>query len=133
MKALRNTIVIALGLLSASAFADTTLFNCSIPSQKNTAKLKINLIEDQSADFLTVDLVEKSGTTQFYNQMNKGDATLSVEKGFLQILALTEKSSQNDEGIVLNSGFLALFKGEDETFTGLLAAKGNIYPLSCTK
>lgn len=127
-------LILASLLLGSFAFADTTLFNCVVPSQTNSVKAVITLGADQSADFVTVSLTEKKGVTQFFNQMNKGEATQSIGQGFLQMLAMTEQTGQTAEGVIVNTGFLALSKDQkSEAFSGFLTANGNIYPLSCTK
>lgn len=128
-----KSLILGSLLIGSAAFADTTLFKCVVPSQGNTVQATITLAEDTSADFVTVNLVEKTGSTQFYNQLSKGEATKSIGQGFLQMLAMTEQSGQSPDGVLVNTGFLALSKGDDGSFSGFLTAKGNIYPLSCAK
>ncbi|MDG0817050.1 hypothetical protein [Bdellovibrio svalbardensis] len=126
-------LILASLLIGSSAFADTTLFNCVVPSQSNSVKATLVMADDQSADFITVNLVEKKGTTQFYTQGDKGTLTAQIEQGFLQFMAMTEQTGQTAEGVIVNTGFLALSKDDTGAFSGFLTAKGNIYPLSCTK
>ncbi len=128
-----KTLVLASLLISSSAFADTTLFNCTVPSSTNSVKATFVMADDQSSDFITLNLVEKSGTTQFYTQGDKGSLTAQIGQGFLQFMAMTEKTGQTAEGVIVNTGFVALSKEADGTFGGFLTAKGNIYPLACTK
>ncbi|HWU43752.1 MAG TPA: hypothetical protein VN132_09950 [Bdellovibrio sp.] len=126
-------IIFASILFASTAFADTTLLNCVVPSKTNSVKAVITLGDDQSADFLTVNLTEQKGTSQFYNQMDKGEVGKSMDQGFLNTLAMTEQTGQTPDGVIVNTGFLALSKGQDGSFSGFLTAKGNIYPLNCAK
>lgn len=128
-----KSLILASLLIGSSAFADTTLFNCVVPSQTNAVKLTVSLGDDQSNDFVTVSLVEKTGTTQFFTQSDKGSIQASINQGFLQFLAMTEKTGQTADGVITNTGFFALNADQKGAFSGFLTANGNIYPLSCTK
>ncbi len=66
----------------------------------------------------------------FFSQLDKGDVDSQLKNGFLNIMALTEKTSVED-GVIKNTGFLGLGKQSDGSFNGFLAAQGNIYPLAC--
>ncbi len=129
MKKLLMASLIVLG--SSSAMANT-LLNCVVPSETNAVKMNIELIEDQSSDFVVVSLVERAKTSQFFSQMDKGSVADQMKNGYLQLLALTEQTSQVD-GVITNTGFLGLGLEADGSFGGFLAANGNIYPLTCTK
>ena len=78
---MKKLILASLVLAGSSAFADTTLFKCVVPSATNSVKLNVTLADDQSVDFVTLTLTEKAGTTQFFNQMEKGEASKAVEIG----------------------------------------------------
>ncbi|KYG67649.1 hypothetical protein [Bdellovibrio bacteriovorus] len=127
---MKSLIVAALVLMGSSAMAET-IFNCAVPESKFVS-MNIDLADDQSADFVTVSLSEKSKQSIFFSQMDKGAVTEQLNNGFLQLLALTDKSAQED-GVIKNTGFLAIGKEADGSFGGFLAANGNIYPLSCSK
>ncbi|KHD88930.1 MAG: hypothetical protein OM95_05500 [Bdellovibrio sp. ArHS] len=127
---MKKLIVAALVLMGSSAMADTVL-NCAVP-ESQFVSLNIDLADDQSVDFVTVSLSEKTKQSIFFSQMDKGTVVEQMNNGFLQLLALTDKSAQED-GVIKNTGFLALGKEANGSFGGFLAANGNIYPLSCTK
>ncbi|MEK2644130.1 hypothetical protein [Bdellovibrio sp. BCCA] len=127
---MKKLIVAALVLIGSSAMADTTVLKCVVP-ESTSVSLNIDLADDQSADFVIVSLNEKSAQSVFFSQMDKGTVAAQIQNGFLNLLALTDKSSQED-GVIKNTGFLGLGKEADGSFGGFLAANGNIYPLSCT-
>jgi hypothetical protein len=128
---MKKLVLAALVLISSSAMADTTVFNCKVPDSQNVS-LTITLGADQSVDFVTVSLVnKKTGAATFFSQMDKGSVAQQIQAGYLNLLALTDKSAQ-DDGVIMNTGFLGLSADNGE-FSGFLAANGNIYPLSCTK
>ncbi|ASD64936.1 hypothetical protein [Bdellovibrio bacteriovorus] len=129
---MKKLLMAALVLFGSSAMADTRIMTCVVPSETNAVTLAIDLADDQSADFVMVNLIERSSNMMFFSQMDKGTIAQQLQNGFLNILALTEKSSQVD-GVIKNTGFLGLSLESDGTFGGFLAANGNIYPLSCTK
>lgn len=129
MKKLLMASLIVLG--SSSAMANT-LLSCVVPSETNVVTMNIELMEDQSSDFVVVTLVNRSATSQFFSQMDKGAVADQMKNGYLQLLALTEQTSQVD-GVITNTGFLGLGLEQDGSFGGFLAANGNIYPLTCTK
>lgn len=128
-----KALVLVSLLIGSSAFADTTLFNCAVPSKTNVVKATVLMADDQSNDVIIVNLVEKTGTTQLYTQGDKGSMTGQIAQGYLQFMALTEQTAQSADGVILNTGFFALSKDDKGIFSGFLTAKGNIYPLSCTK
>lgn len=126
--------VLATVLLASFAQAETTLMKCVVPVEGANAVVtgEVTLGDDASSDFLTLTIVNKSETFQFFSQMEKGEVAEQMKQGFLQLLAMTEKTGQVD-GVIVNTGFLALNQDAPGAFSGFLAAKGNIYPLSCTK
>lgn len=127
---MKKFIAAALILVGSSAMADTTIFKCEVPGSKFVS-MSIDLADDQSADFVTIYLNEKNSQSVFFSQMDKGSVADQLQNGFLNLLALTDKSAQED-GVIKNTGFLGLGKESDGSFGGFLAASGNIYPLSCT-
>nr|BFD65577.1 hypothetical protein HAGR004_05990 [Bdellovibrio sp. HAGR004] len=129
---MKKLIMAALVLMGSSAMADTTIMKCVVPSESNAVTLTVELADDQSVDFVVVNLVERAKTAVFFSQMDKGTVAQQIQNGFLNLLALTDKSSQVD-GVITNTGFLGLSLENDGVFGGFLAANGNIYPLSCTK
>ncbi|WII70647.1 hypothetical protein QJS83_09270 [Bdellovibrio sp. 22V] len=126
---MKKLVMAALILMGSSAMADTTVLKCAVP-ESTFVSLNIDLADDQSVDFVMVNLNEKSKQSVFFSQMEKGTVAAQIGAGYLQLLALTDKSAQED-GVIKNTGFLALGKEADGTFGGFLAANGNIYPLSC--
>lgn len=128
---MKSFILAALLLSGTSVFADTQLMTCKV--QNSTfVSLNVTLGDDQTVDFVTIVLGEKAKQTVFFSQMDKGSVQDQLNNGYLNLLALTEKSAQVD-GVIVNTGFLGLGKEADGSFGGFLAAQGNIYPLSCTK
>ena len=128
---MKSFIVAALIFAGTSAFADTQVLSCKVPNSTSVS-LNITLADDQAVDFVTVVLAEKAKQVLFFSQMDKGTVQDQLNNGYLNLLALTEKSAQVD-GVIINTGFLGLSKDTDGSFGGFLAAQGNIYPLACTK
>ncbi|QDK36557.1 hypothetical protein [Bdellovibrio sp. NC01] len=128
-----KSLILASLLIGSSAFADTTLFNCVVPAQTPSVKATVVLADDQSADFVTLTVVEKKGTSTFFFQGDKGSVTEQVKAGSLQFLAMTEQSAQGADGVIVNTGLFSINADQKGAFSGLLLAKGNIYPLSCSK
>ncbi|MNJ92770.1 hypothetical protein D3C87_104440 [compost metagenome] len=117
-------------LASAAQAADTTLFKCVVDNNPVVVSFDVTLGSDVSADFVTMSLAEKSSSSVFFSQLEKGEVAEQMKNGYLNLLALTEKSGQVD-GVIVNTGFLALNQESAGVYSGLLIAKGNIYPLSC--
>ena len=128
---MKKMIAAALILMGSSAMADTTVLKCVVPGSTSVT-LNVDLADDQSVDFVIVSLSEKKSQSTFFSQMDKGTVAAQLQNGFLNLLALTDKSAQED-GVIKNTGFLGLGQENDGSFGGFLAANGNIYPLSCTK
>lgn len=127
---MKKAIFAALVLMGTSAMADTTVLKCVVP-ESSSVSLTVDLADDQSVDFVMVNLNEKSAQSTFFSQMDKGTIANQLQNGFLNLLALTDKSTQED-GVIKNTGFLGLGKEADGSFSGFLAANGNIYPLACS-
>ncbi|MEN0058492.1 MAG: hypothetical protein AAGB31_06635 [Bdellovibrio sp.] len=123
-------MILAMMLIGSSAMANTTLFKCVVPESKSVS-LNIELADDQSVDFVIVNLKEGNGQSVFFSQLDKGSVSEQLKQGSLSFLALTEQSAQVD-GVIVNTGLLSL-EVAGNAAEGLLLAKGNIYPLSCTK
>lgn len=126
---MKKMIMAALVLFGSSAMAETVL-DCVVPESKSVS-LIVDLADDQSVDFVTVSLNEKSNQSIFFSQMDKGTVVDQIKNGYFNLLALTDKSGQED-GVIVNTGFMGLSKESANSFGGFLAANGNIYPLSCT-
>lgn len=126
---MKKMILASMILVGSSAMADTSILKCTVPDSR-TVSLNIELADDQSVDFVMVYLNEQNNETTFFSQMDKGTVDTQIKNGFINLLALTEKSTQED-GVIKNTGFLGLAKDTNGVFGGFLAAKGNIYPLNC--
>lgn len=127
---MKKIIAAAMILMGSSALANTTILTCTVP-ESSSVSITIDDAGDGSVDFMTIYLNEKSSQSVFFSQTEKGNVAAQLKNGFLNLLALTDKSAQED-GVIKNTGFLGLSKENDSTFGGFLAASGNIYPLSCT-
>jgi hypothetical protein len=128
---MKSLVLSALVFFSATAsMAATTTLNCQVPATKVAVKMTIELSPEASVDYVTMTLVEPKGTTQFFAQLDPGEIDNQLKQGFLQMLAMTEQTGQVD-GVIVNTGFLALGKEAAGGMSGFLSAKGNIYPLNC--
>ena len=131
-----KSVIFASLLLGSAAMADNSLLKCTVPAQKSGAtpvSANLTIGDDQSADFVTLNLTEAAGPSQFFAQMKKGEAGQQISQGGLQFMALTEQTAQGDDGVITNTGLFAVNTDSKGGFTGLFIAKGNIYPLNCTK
>lgn len=117
---------------SQIALADTTVLKCVVPSETNAVTMNIVLAADQSVDFITFELNQKSETPALFAQLEKGELTKQMSQGYVNMLVLTEETSQ-EEGVITKAGFLGLSQDTANSFSGFIAAFGNIYPLACTK
>ncbi|WP_413586253.1 hypothetical protein [Bdellovibrio sp. HCB274] len=129
---MKKMIVAALVLVGSTAFADSTVLKCSAPSKGKAATINITIGDDASVDFLTMEVKEKTGSSTFFAQLDKGTVAAQLKQGYLQTLALTEKSAQTEDGVIRNTGFFGV-SADNGSFSGFMAANGNIYPISCTK
>ena len=131
---MKKLIAAALVLAGSSAFADTTVLKCAMSAKAaKPATINVTLGADTSVDFVTMTVTEKTGTSQFFSQLDKGTVAAQMGQGFLQMLALTEKTAQTDDGVIKNTGFFGVSKEDSGAFSGFMAANGNIYIISCTK
>jgi hypothetical protein len=127
---MKKLFALSVLFLAQAAMADTTVFTCVVPSNTNAVTLNVTLGVDSSIDFVTINLNEASGASVFYSQMDKGALDQQIAQGYANMLVLTDTTQQTD-GVITDSGFLAVSKEADGSFTGFLAAKGNVYPLTC--
>ncbi|QLY25899.1 hypothetical protein [Bdellovibrio sp. KM01] len=131
---MKKLIAAALILAGSTAFADSTVLKCSAPSKGKAATINVTLGDDTSVDFLTMEVSEKTGSSTFFAQLDKGTVANQLKQGYLQMLALTEKSAQTEDGVIRNTGFFGVSSdNKGASFSGFMAANGNIYPVSCTK
>lgn len=130
---MKKMIVSALLMISTSAFADTTLFNCTVPAQtKSVVSMTIELGADASSDFVTFMLNEKSAQTVLFTQQDKGTFADQITNGYFSTIVFGENFGQVD-GVIVDSGIISLQKEADKVFSGILSVKGNIYPLVCNQ
>ncbi|RYZ76047.1 MAG: hypothetical protein EOP06_31695 [Proteobacteria bacterium] len=130
-----NKLVFALVLVSgfAAQAVQVPLFKCAITgATEPTVNLTISVSNDESIDFLTVDLVDKDVTSTLFMQNEKGTVAQQVEAGGLMTLLLNDGFAQGADGVIRNAGIMSLSKEEDK-WGGLLSMNGNMYPLECTK
>jgi hypothetical protein len=128
-----SVLLIAGAAMAADPVAATpTKLSCEIPVQTGTptVKLEMSLGADTSVDFLTLTLTGTAKTETLFMQMEKGTFAKGLQDGQFSTLVLQEGFSQ-EAGVYKNAGIIALDKKTDGTFGGMMAAMGNIYPLSC--
>lgn len=125
-------LLVAALMMTQLSNAETTILKCVVPSQTQAVQMEITLGDDQSVDFVTLNILQKSQTTTFFNQMEKGQLKEQMSQGFVNFLAMTEETAQVD-GVIVKSGFLGLSQDQTGKFSGFLAAQGNVYPLLCEK
>lgn len=131
---MKKLIVAALVLAGSSAFADSTVLKCAMSAKAATpATITVTLSDDASVDFVTMTVTEKSGTAQYFSQLDKGTVAGQIGQGYLQMLALTEKTSQTEDGVIKNTGFFGVSKEANGSFSGFMAANSNIYIITCSK
>jgi hypothetical protein len=130
---MKKMFVSAMVLVSSTAFADVTLFNCTVPAQNTSAvSMTIEMGEDAGADFVTFTLNEKSAQAGFFTQQAKGTFADQIANGYFSSIIFGENFSQVD-GVIVDSGLISLQKEADKVFSGVLSAKGNLYPLVCNQ
>lgn len=127
---MKKLIVMAMVSLSMYAnAAEKQLLSCMVSENSPEMKLMITVSEESSVDFATFTLTEKSGTTMYFTQFDKGAIDEQMKQGVLSTILLTD-STKNENGVITNSGIISLQK-ENDLYSGVLVAKGNIYPLAC--
>ncbi len=126
-------IILAIVLTtSASAFAaQVPKFKCQVPAAQVSVTATISVSDNENIDFVTVDLNDK-GVSTLFMQLEKGGFQAQVDGGGLMTLVLDDKFAQGSDGVIRNSGILAL--GLDQgVWSGLLSVRSNMYPLECQK
>jgi hypothetical protein len=111
--------------------AQVPVFKCTVPGKVSTVTVDVAVSDSESVDFVTVSLNDK-GTTNLFMQLQKGSVKTQVDAGALTTLVLGDQFVQGDDGVIRDGGVLGLGL-ENNKWTGLMAVKGNVYPLACTK
>ncbi|MGE5085332.1 MAG: hypothetical protein ACM3MG_03470 [Bacillota bacterium] len=131
---MKKLIAATLMLAGSSAFADSTVLKCTMSTKAaKPATINITLGDDTSVDFVTLTVTEKTGTAQFFSQLDKGTVAKQIGQGYLQMLAMNEKTSQSEDGVIKNAGFFGVSKDASGSFSGFMAANSNIYIITCSK
>ncbi len=131
-----KSLLLSLLFVGGAAVAQdaTTLphLSCVVPVENgaSTVKLEITLGTDASVDFITLALTGPGTSESMFIQMDKGAFAQSLKDGAFQTLILQESMTVAD-GVYKNTGIISLQKDASGVYTGLMAALGNIYPLSC--
>lgn len=138
-------ILVTIGTaFSFSAFADGSardpslskkdVLSCVVPNGADPSQvsLLISVHYDTSADFVIASVTEKGLIYRMFTQMGKGEVDDNLSKGEL-VLMLLEESYSQDAGVVRNAGLAIIDASQDGTYSGLLVAHRNVYPLTCTK
>ena len=111
--------------------AQVPVFKCTVPAKTSTVTVDIAVSDSEAVDFVTIDVNDKS-VSNLFMQMEKGSFQKQVDAGQVTTLALGDQFQQGDDGVIRDAGVLAV--GLDNgKLSGLLSAKGNVYPLECTK
>lgn len=111
--------------------AQVPVFKCTVPAKTSTVTVDIAVSDSEAVDFVTIDVNDKS-VSNLFMQMEKGSFQKQVDAGQVTTLALGDQFQQGDDGVIRDAGVLAV--GLDNgKWSGLLSAKGNVYPLDCTK
>lgn len=133
MKAL-IALIPALFALNTYAADATTVLDCVVPNDgaAPVVTLTVDVQEETSADFLTVNLNDGANSGVLFTQLEKGDVRAGLDAGGLGTLVLAEDFGV-DNGVIRNSGLLMVSAEQDGSFSGFLSAKGNIYPLACSR
>lgn len=126
-------VIFSLALLAgfSAHAAQVPAFKCTVPSKNPTVTIDVAVSDNESVDFVTVDLNDKTKASLFM-QMEKGSFQKQIDAGSLTTLVLGEQFSQGDDGVIRDAGILGLGL-EAGQWSGLLSVKGNVYPLECTK
>ncbi len=106
-------------------------FKCTVPANTPAVTVDIAVSDNETVDFVTVDVNDKS-VSNLFMQMEKGSFQKQVDAGQVTTLVLGDQFQQGDDGVIRDAGVLAL--GLDNgKWSGLLSARGNVYPLECAK
>lgn len=129
---MKLSILALVTTLSLSAFAaEKPLLSCTVPMEGGTSNVSLNLTltADTSADFVKATLIDGQTTTSFFTQLKKDEAMTQLKAGSMGLFLVSETSRQ-DNGVLRNGAFMGIAKN-NEAFSGLLSAQGNLYPLQC--
>jgi len=128
-----NKMIFAFTLLAglSAHAAQVPVFKCTVPGKVSTVTVDVAVSDSESVDFVTVSLNDK-GTTNLFMQLQKGSFKTQVDAGSVTTLVLGDQFAQGDDGVIRDGGVLGLGL-ENNKWTGLMAVKGNVYPLACTK
>ena len=120
-------------LFALNAKAETVL-DCVVPNEgaAPSVTLTVDVQEESSADFLTISLNDGNDSGVLFTQLEKGDVRAGLDAGQLGTLVLEEDFGV-DNGVIRHSGLFIVSVEQDGSFSGLLSAKGNIYPLACSR
>ncbi|MFP5520268.1 MAG: hypothetical protein ACLGGX_10210 [Bdellovibrionia bacterium] len=129
---MKNLVFASTLLFATSAFAETTLFKCMVPAETPAVTLEVTKGDDVSIDFVTVQVVTKSTSFVLFNQLDKGAADQMVKAGEFSMMVLGEQFGQVD-GVIKDAGLIQISQTSPGVYEGFLLAKGDIYPLACTK
>ena len=136
-----KSLLLTLLLVGGTAMADTTPsdttaavphLSCTVPVQNgpSTFKVEVSLGSDASVDFVTLAITGPNTTETLFIQMDKGAFADSLKNGAFNTLILQETVAMVD-GVYKNAGIISVQKDASGVYTGVMAALGNIYPLSC--
>ncbi|MBK9324087.1 MAG: hypothetical protein IPM97_14275 [Bdellovibrionaceae bacterium] len=120
---------------SFSAFAaQVPMFKCQVgnASAQPTVTATISVSDNESIDFVTIDLNDK-GVSTLFMQLEKGSVQKQVDGGSFTTLILDDKFSQGEDGVIRNAGILGLGLDQAGVWSGLLSVRSNIYMLECQK
>lgn len=108
------------------------VLTCTVQSSTGSPQVSLNVSvqSDTSADFIVVGLNDKGTVSRLFTQADKDTVSKGMAAGSLGFLLL-EENFTSENGVIRNAGFAIFTKGENG-YTGLLSAKGNLYPLTCT-
>lgn len=132
-----SLLAAALLVIGSSAFAagePKEVLACSVAAADGAqaqVTLTVGVVADAAADFMVLNIDDKGTAFRMFAQMEKGEMEQSLASGSLVSL-LFEDGMQQDAGVIRNAGLIVVQRGATpEAFSGLLSARGNLYPLTC--
>jgi hypothetical protein len=130
---MKNTIFAIAFLAGFSAHsAQVPVFKCTVPAKTSTVTVDVAVSDNEAVDFVTVNLNDKT-TINLFMQNEKGSFQKQIDAGSVTTLVLGDQFKQGDDGVIRDGGVLGLGTSTTGNWSGLLSAKGNVYPLECTK